>query len=143
MKPQKRTVWAATAAILLLGSVGTLGAQAGSFYQRVSSRLQNNGFTRVRQIDHGWLDARGTATFSVWLTAGSRNVLAGACDEDCSDLDLQLFAPNGTRVDADLLEDDEPMVSVVPLRSGEYRVRVTMPRCSSEPCEYVVGLFRR
>jgi hypothetical protein len=32
-------------------------------------------------------------------------------------------------------------VSVEPNRSGVFKVKVTMARCSAEPCRYGIGIF--
>ena len=75
---------------------------------------------------------------SVTLRAGYSYTLAGACDDDCDDLDLQIFDENGNLIDEDLLEDDIPVVSVSPSWTGVFRVKVIMASCYIEPCRYAV-----
>jgi hypothetical protein len=57
--------------------------------------------------------------------------LMGACDADCSNLDLTLYDGNGNVVDSDLLDDDAPVLSVTGARLGAFHVRVssTSMRC--------------
>ena len=98
----------------------------------------------MRQIGdllNGSLDAGDEETHSVSLQAGNRYMMVGACDNDCSDLDLRLYDPNDNQVDVDIELDDTPVVEVSPSRSGTYRVEAVMVSCSTEPCFYGVGVY--
>ena len=75
-------------------------------------------------------------THAVTLRGGVEYTFVGACDRDCSDLDLQLYDQNGVLVDQDLLEDDVPVVSVTPEWTGPFTVKVIMASCSVSPCVY-------
>lgn len=77
-------------------------------------------------------------THTVTLRANAEYTFVGACDRDCSDLDLQLFDENGNLIDEDLLSDDVPVVTVVPEWTGRFYVKVIMARCSVSPCGYTV-----
>ena len=133
----------ALGAMVLLAVVVTAQAQTRTIFQRISTTLVGDGYTRVGPPRSGWLDDDETAQFTVWLTAGTSYVVAAACDVDCSDVDLQLFSPSGDEVDRDFLSDDEPMVFAAPYTSGRYTVRVSMARCAREPCEYYAGVFQQ
>lgn len=74
-------------------------------------------------------------TWSVPLVAGAEYLVVGACDPDCSDLDLDI-ARNGSSVDADAAADDMPIVVVEQAETGEYEVTATMYECIAEPCFY-------
>jgi hypothetical protein len=76
---------------------------------------------------------------SVTLRAGYDYTLVGACDDDCDDLDLQLFDEDGNLIDEDLLSDDIPEVSVSPRWTGVFHVKVIMESCYIEPCRYAVA----
>lgn len=73
---------------------------------------------------------------SVTLRGGVEYTFVGACDRDCSDLDLQLFDQNGNLIDQDVLTDDVPVVSVTPEWTGRFSLKVIMASCSVSPCVY-------
>ena len=66
----------------------------------------------------------------------------GACDEDCSDLDL-VVTTGAEEAGADRDADDEPSVEFNVKRSGDFTVRVEMYACSQNPCRYGVDVFGR
>jgi hypothetical protein len=75
------------------------------------------------------------------LRAGTSYGIVGVCDDDCRDLDLVLSDSRGNRVAADLDDDDNPVISIRPSRSGTYRVRVDMTSCRTNGCYYGIGVF--
>jgi hypothetical protein len=75
---------------------------------------------------------------NVTLRADVEYTFVGACDRDCSDLDLQLYDENGNLIDEDLLSDDVPVVTVTPSWTGRFRVKVIMADCSISPCGYAI-----
>ena len=140
---RKSGVIGALGAMVLLAVVVTAQGQTRAIFQRISTTLVDDGYIRVGPPRSGWLNDDEAARFTVWLAAGHSYVVAAACDADCSDVDLQLFSPSGDEVDRDLLSDDEPIVFAAPYSSGRYTVRVSMARCSREPCEYYAGVFQQ
>lgn len=141
MTAKRRTAWAVMVAVLAAGV--TVSAQTSGIFRRISTELGTTGYSRVGAPFKGWLDSGESTIFTTWLSSGEEYAIAGACDRDCSDVDLELFSPSGIELSRDLASDDEPMVFTTPTRSGRYQVRVTMARCSREPCEYVAGVFKR
>jgi hypothetical protein len=75
----------------------------------------------------------------VTLRAGYEYSLVGACDDDCDDLDLQLYDEDWNLIDEDLLPDDVPVVSVSPAWTGVFHVKVIMESCYINPCRYAVA----
>jgi len=86
----------------------------------------NNGYHR----DH-----------TIQLTRGVTYAILGECDDDCTDIDFELYDATGRLIDSDLLTDDTPIVEVTPRYTGAFRLRVKMATCSTNPCWYGVGLF--
>jgi hypothetical protein len=84
-------------------------------------------------LEHGYYRIH-----NVTLRSGVEYTFVGACDRDCSDLDLQLFDENGNLIDEDLLRDDVPVVSVTPEWTGRFHVKVIMASCSISPCGYTI-----
>lgn len=87
------------------------------------SGMLNDGYYRVHNVT---------------LREDVEYTFVGSCDNDCSDLDLQLFDENGNLIDEDLLRDDYPVVSVTPRWTGRFRIKVIMAECSVNPCGYTI-----
>ena len=99
------------------------------------------GWELTHDVVTGALRERGRDAVRVQLQGGRAYAIAATCDEDCSDVDLELFDPSGNLVSRDLAADDRPVVTATPRWSGTYRVRLTMANCRNEPCRYAVGVF--
>ena len=72
------------------------------------------------------------------LRGGQTYTFLGACDNDCSDVDIIVEDENGINVGEDLLTDDYPVVTITPRRDGPFTARILLVNCSIEPC-YVGG----
>ncbi len=76
--------------------------------------------------DHRW---------QVSLSGGVNYRIIGACDNECSNLDIELIdASTGGVVASDLLPDDFPVVNYSPPANGNYIVRIMMQTCTIAPC---------
>jgi hypothetical protein len=116
-------------------------AQVRRQLQQYGRAVESRGYSLSHQILTGSLDNGESEMVSVRLNIGTLYQIMGACDNDCTDLDLTLYNAAGTEIDSDLQVDDYPVVSVEPGRTQSYRVKVTMARCSAEPCRYGIGIF--
>jgi hypothetical protein len=77
------------------------------------------------------------ATDHVWrfdLTANTPYVIIGACDVDCSNVDIELVDSRGGVVASDMLNDDYPVVQYMPTENGTYYARLLMQSCTRAPC---------
>jgi hypothetical protein len=76
--------------------------------------------------DHRW---------QIDLVAGTPYRFLGACDDDCSNLDIELIdVSTGGVVASDMLADDFPIVDFTPQANGRYIVRMLMQTCTVAPC---------
>jgi predicted small lipoprotein YifL len=75
--------------------------------------------------DHRW---------QINLAAGTAYRILGACDNECSNLDIELIDSRGGVVASDLGPNDFPMVSFSPAANGTYIVRLMMQACTVAPC---------
>ena len=94
--------------------------------------------------------AGGTSSFvELNLTGGASYFVAGACDQDCTDMDLRLFsAESTTPLAEDTGEDDYPMLNFTAPKTGRYMLAVDMPGCHDEDrkakmCYYGYRVFRK
>ena len=111
-------------------------SQHGSF-------LSQRGYTMSGDVYNGDLRDDYYQDLTIDLRSGTSYAFMGVCDQDCSDIDLRLFDPDGDEVASDLRADDWPIVTVTPSYSGRYTVRVVMASCSRNPCYYGVGVFTK
>ena len=65
----------------------------------------------------------------------------GVCDEDCQDLDLELYDGYGNLISQDDSVDDAPVVEVSVVQGGAFTLRVMMYECTEDPCYYGFGVF--
>jgi hypothetical protein len=103
--------------------------------------FEERGYELTHRIYTGSLNDGGSEMVELDLDVGMEYQIMGACDQDCTDLDLTIVDGNGNVIDSDLLDDDVPVVSVTVSRSGRFRLRVSMADCSQEPCRYGIGVF--
>ena len=69
------------------------------------------------------------------LTAGTPYRIVGACDGDCTNVDIELISmTTGGVVASDMLPDDYPVVNFTPPANGQYIVRLLMQQCTVAPC---------
>ena len=75
--------------------------------------------------DHRW---------QVNLVGGTNYRILGGCDNECSNLDIELIDSRGGVVASDMAPDDFPVVNFTPQTNGSYIVRILMQACSVAPC---------
>jgi hypothetical protein len=97
-----------------------------------------------RQSVIGALGKGATSMMEVTLVGGASYFIAGACDEDCTDMDLRIFAADATTpVAEDTAEDDAPMLTFTAPKSGRYMLAVDMAECAESMCYYGVRVFKK
>lgn len=94
------------------------------------------GFRRTTTTNSQSLNDDGNATFNMPVIAGQRYAVLGACDSDCTDLDIKILDANGATVTQDAATDDLPTAYFEARQTGNYRLQVTMYQCTSNPCYY-------
>ena len=105
--------------------------------------LSNRGYTMSGDVYDGNLKNNYYEDLTIKLQPGTSYAFMGVCDQDCHDIDLRLFDPDGDEVASDVRTDDWPIVSVSASYSGTYTLRVVMASCSKDPCFYGVGVYTK
>jgi hypothetical protein len=73
--------------------------------------------------------------WSVNLTGGTPYTFLGACDGDCTNVDIELIdMRTGGVVASDMLADDYPVVAFTPPADGQYIARLLLQNCTVAPC---------
>jgi serine/threonine-protein kinase len=114
-------------------------AEVHRILERTEANLPGD-YTRSADFYVDQLAVQGTKDLAATLTGGSSYTLIGQCDRNCSDLDLAIY-DGDSLISEDLKEDDNPVLILNAPRSGEYRLKVSMPGCSEASCWYGIGLF--
>jgi hypothetical protein len=76
------------------------------------------------------------------LEAGVRYIFVGACDQDCTDLDMKLFDDNWQLIASDTQPDAEPVIIITTRRTTTFHLRVIMEACTANPCWWGVGAYK-
>ena len=146
----KRALTALGAAIALASLLPTSASAQDEWLRIVRQQIQvaaatveEEGFEMTHEVLTGSLNDDAAANVTLELAIGVEYMIFGACDQDCSDLDLTIYDAAGNQIDSDLELDDVPIVTVTPARTGTYSIRVAMATCSVEPCRYGIGAFGR
>lgn len=103
--------------------------------------MRSNGFVQQGTYRGGALGDDANEVVQVDLQGGQNYLIMAVCDQDCSDLDLNLVDASGASLDSDYEPDDVPMVVAEVSRTGTYQLTVGMAECSVEPCGYGVAVF--
>ncbi|HYO47549.1 MAG TPA: hypothetical protein VEY33_12765 [Gemmatimonadota bacterium] len=91
----------------------------------------------------GFLRSGATVGLDLDLDLGGEYLIAGVCDQDCSDLDLELTDEQGAILFTDEMDDDEPVLQFTSPADGLHTIWVTMYACSVEPCSFAYKAYRR
>lgn len=124
--------------LLLLVPAEAAAAQdsVGRQLSEAVGRLAKSGYRETHGRTRGTLRQGQETSYTLDFTQGRTYAVVGVCDNDCSDLDLQLHDDNGNLVAQDTETDDTPVVSVSPRWTGRFRVTVKMHACSVSPCDF-------
>jgi hypothetical protein len=141
---------AAAMALALSPSVAPLGAQA--WQSQVRSELLDSRIVRTwiasdyrlsHDVHYSVIPASGYRYVTLDLRRGYTYKFIGKCDYDCTDIDFRLYDENGNLIDSDDASDDFPVVSVTPLRTATFRLRIDMANCVTRDCGVGVVVMGR
>lgn len=110
-----------------------------TFYLGKGYKTVNADMLDINFLDEGDSDTELVYT----LTSGREYLIYGVCDEDCSDLDINVYDAKGNLIATDEEEDDVPAVSVKVTKTADYTVEVVMAACDNDPCYYAVDVLQK
>jgi|GEM_PF-926779 len=135
----------ASLAAMALAGMGAAVAQTQTIEDYVRGLITENvepgerliGRVEIRELEEGdetWL------VFN--LDEDKSYFVYGACDDDCSDIDLTAEDGDGHQVDSDEQDDDAPVLLISSGEAGdELHVRASMATCEADVCVLGVGLY--
>jgi len=110
--------------------IAQIGTYLGGYQQQFAAGSSQIGADTIVPMQPG-RDHR----FLISLNSGAAYAFIGACDNDCSNVDIELIDMNtGGVVANDMLPDDFPIASYRPNANGQYMVRLLMQACTTSPC---------
>jgi hypothetical protein len=132
---------AAAMALVLSPSVTQLSAQDWQSQVRaelLDSRLVRTWFASDYRLSHDVhytvIPSSGYRYVTLDLRRGYTYKFIGKCDYDCTDIDFRLYDENDNLIDRDDASDDYPVVTVTPIRTATFRLRIDMARCATRDC---------
>ena len=54
-----------------------------------------------------------------------------------------IYDENGNEVAKDILDDDTPIINIIPTTTAQFSVKVIMRSCTSDPCYYGILILGR
>jgi len=79
----------------------------------------------------------------VLLRKSRTYLFVAACDTRCDGLNAELYDRDGVLIDRDAGPDEHPVIEFTPEATAEYRLRVSLADCDTDPCVWGVGVYRR
>jgi hypothetical protein len=91
----------------------------------------------------GLLSGGAATVVNLWLTRGKDYGFVAVC-ESCSGMDLALYDSRNNLVASDVGTGDQPVVTVIPRRTGQFKLVLRMTKCSQDDsCYYGIGVVKR
>lgn len=126
------------ALIIVLALPGVAAAQSvyadqvESYLDELEARFVGDGYN-LEGASAGWMIQGAEGGTLIRLPAGSY-VALGACDDDCSDLDLAVSVDEETELGADRATDAFPVVEFSLAEAATVLIKVSMPGCDTPRC---------
>jgi len=130
-------------AITLFGVSAAIAQDSVNDHVRslISDRARENRIL-VGAIQTVGLAGGGSTEFFFDIDPAKSYTVYGACDDACSDVDLEAHDENEDFVGLDSEEDDRPLIYVAPGASGEeLHVVIDLVDCAAARCVVGVGVY--
>jgi hypothetical protein len=139
----KRFRLAGCAAVMALAGLANAQELTISDYVRkLVAERQEAGEELVGDIMIGEIGQDETIDYTFRIDPAKAYVVYGACDDDCTDVDLLASDEDGKAVDEDIEDDDAPVLVIMPGWAGDrLTVSVSMASCETDVCVTGVGLY--
>ena len=140
----RRRRWAiGIGGVVVLLVVGMIWAAWAMTVIDRDGEMAKQGFEPYGEPIAGSLRSNERAEHELQLEPGVEYRVAGACDQTCDDMDLELVTSDGTSVAEDVAPDPLPTLPVTVEANDTATLHVHMRGCSASPCEYRIRLYGR
>lgn len=106
--------------------------------QAIASQFTPTGYQKSGSLKQG-----ASERVSVNVGGSGNYAVLGVCDNDCSDVDIQVLGSDGGVLGSDYAMDDRPIVRFGSAGAATVTVEVSMAACSAEPCRYGFRMYRQ
>jgi hypothetical protein len=123
--------------------------QVLGYLDRQHRGLTERGYVRDDGVEDwvGVLRIGAPKLWEVQLARGADYRIVAVCDQDCRDLDMEVYDSSGRSLGRDTADDDWPQVAVRPAESGAHTVKLWLHRCSTQDggrtCVVAARVLRR
>jgi len=120
-------------------------AQVRGYLTEQASKHTADGFRQDTSIPDFVRAIRleGGVIWQAPLRRGATYRVLAVCDNDCSDVDMEVFDAQGGFVGRDVATSDNPYVEFAPSADGPAYVRIWLAACESEPCYVGARVYRK
>jgi hypothetical protein len=142
---QDKAIIAATPQISLTEAQRAEYRSVALNYLNDAAKELAKGFSPVVGVQDS-INAMQPTEVQAWrltLKRGETYRILGACDNECSDLDLELLDPAGKIIERDTLPDSAPVINIRPAADGVFSARVVMKTCTLAPCYAAARLYHQ
>ncbi len=142
---QDKAIIAATPQISLTEAQRREYRSVALTYLNDAAKELAKGFSPVVGVQDS-INAMQPTEVQAWrltLKRGETYRILGACDNECSDLDLELLDPSGKIIERDTLPDSAPVINIRPAADGVFTARVVMKTCTLAPCYAAARLYHQ
>jgi hypothetical protein len=108
---------------------------------RVGEYLIQRGYTLTHDPSFDQLRQGQSQWINIKLRSGTSYVITALGDQDCRDLDLELYDENGNLVSRDAQTDGTPVMNITPSWTGNFKVRVTLAETKAAYSYYGITFF--
>ncbi|MES1156582.1 MAG: hypothetical protein ABUL73_02275 [Alphaproteobacteria bacterium] len=145
------------AGLLLIGALGAGDAfaekgqsqdgatQVRGYLSSEATKHTDEGF-RADPTNPDFVHALSLESAVVWpitLRHGVTYRVFAVCDNNCSDVDLDLYDSSGAFVGSDTSTTDKPFVEITPTADGTAYARIWLADCQNEPCTIGARVYRK
>ncbi|MGM9319937.1 hypothetical protein [Deinococcus aquaticus] len=113
--------------------------QSTTFYLGKGYKTISSDMLDVNALDEGDSDAELVYT----LTGGREYLIYGVCDDDCGDLDINVYDAKGKLIASDEEDDDVPALTLKVTKTADYTIEVVMATCDNDPCFYAIDALQK
>lgn len=120
------------------------------YEQQVENQLQGaikavkrDGYQLSFPRNVGKLRRRTEAFKTVLLNPNREYIFMAVCDENCNDLNVIVKDMDGNKITSDATNSAIALVNFKPPTEDRYQVTIRMEKCSTQTCNYGMGIFAK
>ena len=116
--------------------------QVDALIDRAQQGLEARGYELVsREISA--VEAYNVWSSTAYLEDATRYAVISVCDLDCSDVDLEVYQPDGVSAASDYGVSDNAIAQFLTRSPGAYQIEVRMPGCDAAACYAGLAVFQK